>query len=103
MSAEPERLMSGFRLVLGAFSLMPSVWAGLIETNREQPPEVIAKWNRSGSAVCPDGYDYIARIRRCVARTVTASAIPSQRNRHGSAVRAEGFNYRSRYGVCLPR
>ena len=80
-----------------------SARAGLIETDREQPTEVIAKWNRSGSAVCPDGYDYIARIRRCVARTVTAGAVPPQRNRRGSAVCPEGYNYQSRYKACLPQ
>jgi len=64
----------GPALALVTVLTLSSAQAGLIETNREQPPEVRATWNRSGSAVCPDGYDYVARIRRCVARTVTAGA-----------------------------
>src|SRR5689334_7041672 len=97
--------MLGLKLALAlAIALtFSSTGAGLIETDREQPPEVTAKWNRSGSAVCPDGYDYIARIRRCIARTVIVGSVSAQRNRHGSAVCPEGYNYQARYRVCLPR
>jgi hypothetical protein len=97
--------MSGARLamVLVTVLTLPSVRAGLIETVREPPPELRARWNRSGSAVCPDGYDYVARIHRCVARAVTAGAVPAQRNRRGSAVCPEGYSFRARYKDCSPR
>ena len=38
-----------------------------------------------------------SRIRRGVARTVTAGSVPAQRNRRGSAVCPEGSNYQARY------
>lgn len=97
--------MLGLRLALALVTVftLPSVRAGLIETIREPPPELRAKWNRSGSAVCPDGYDYVARIHRCVARTVTAGAVRAQRNRLSSAVCPEGYSYRVQYKDCFPR
>jgi len=70
---------------------------------RKPPPEVPARWNRSGSALCPDDYDYVARIRRCVARAVTTGAVPAQRNRRGSAVCPEAYDYFARYKACIPR
>ena len=98
--------MSGLRLVLAlaiALSLLPSARAGLIDTIREPPSEVRARWNRSGSAVCPDDYDYVARIHRCVARTVTTGAVRPQWNRRGSAACPQGYDYSARYRSCFPR
>ena len=97
--------MSGlwFLMALVTVLTLPSARAGLIDTIREPPAEVLARWNRSGSAVCSDGYDYVARIRRCVARSVTTGAVPAQSNRRGSAVCPEGYNYRARYKDCFPR
>lgn len=77
--------------------------AGLIDEPRAPLPEVRASWNRAGSAVCPPDYDYVARIRRCVARSAMVGAVPAQRNRSGSAVCPPYYDYLVRYRVCLPR
>jgi hypothetical protein len=98
------RAALGLQTVLALVTVLTlsSAQADLIETNRDQPGSQ-SKWNRSGSAVCPDGYDYVARIRRGVARTFTAGSVPAQRNRRGSAVCPEGSNYQARYKACLPQ
>jgi hypothetical protein len=97
--------MSGLRLVLmlaiGCL-LLPSARAGLIDTIREPPVEVRARWNRSGSAVCPAEYDYVARINRCVARDYSRRGVRAQWNR-GSAVCPDGYDYAARYKACFPR
>lgn len=77
--------------------------AGLINEVRGLPPEVRASWNRAGSAVCPQEYDYVARIRRCVSRSVMSGSVPAQRNRTGSAVCPPDYDYVTRYKLCLPR
>lgn len=77
--------------------------AGLIDEPRAPPPEVRATWNRAGSAVCPLDYDYVSRIRRCVARSTMMGAVPAQWNRKGSAVCPPDFDYLARYRFCLPR
>jgi hypothetical protein len=77
--------------------------AGLINEARGVPPEVRAYWNRAGSAVCPQDYDYVARIRRCVSRAAMSGAVPAQRNRRGSAVCPADYDYVARYRTCLPR
>lgn len=81
----------------------PPASAGLIDEDRSLPPEVRASWNRAGSAVCPQDYDYVARIRRCVSRSAMSGAVPAQRNRSGSAVCPPFYDYVARYRVCLPR
>src|SRR4249919_2450708 len=77
--------------------------AGLIETAREPSVEVRATWNRAGSAVCPQEYDYVARINRCVARSLSQRLVPAARTSRGSALCPDGYDYVARYRACLPR
>ena len=91
-------------LILSLFLwLSNSAIAGLVETVREPSIEVRATWNRAGSAVCPSEYDYVARIKRCIARSFSKQLQPAQRTRRGSALCPDGYDYVVRYRSCLSR
>jgi hypothetical protein len=65
-------------------------------------------WNYEGSAVCPDGYDYVRGL--CRSRDGFYRLQPRDEdsvrphwNRLGSAVCPEGYDYHARRRACLPQ
>jgi hypothetical protein len=92
--------------------------AGLLWTSVASSQELVRpRWNYEGSAVCPDGYDYVqpwcrARgyygggrgyYRRSYGGSYAGEGIPPRWNSLGSAVCPQGYDYHARYDVCLPQ
>ncbi|MGY4503245.1 hypothetical protein ACVWYH_007202 [Bradyrhizobium sp. GM24.11] len=67
------------------------------------------QWNYQGSAVCPEGYDYLGGL--CRARGYGGprygdgygGGVEPRWNRRGSAVCPEGYDYHARSGLCRPQ
>jgi hypothetical protein len=92
--------------------------AGLLWTSAAPAQDVVRpRWNYEGSAVCPDGYDYVqpwCRARggyggrgsyygRSYGGGYGGEGIPPRWNRLGSAVCPQGYDYHAGYGLCLPQ
>lgn len=58
---------------------------------------VAPRWNRQGSAVCPDNYDFV----RGWCKPRTGYRLPPRWNSAGSAVCPAGYDYRG--GWCRPQ
>jgi len=80
--------------------------------------QVAARWNRSGAAVCPRDYDYVAQVGSCVARWSDGGGyrrgyggsrggygggVPARWNRAGSAVCPPGYDYVAHRNACFPQ
>jgi hypothetical protein len=69
------------------------------------------QWNYQGSAVCPDGYDFVGGL--CRARGYGGRAeyrgygggggVEPRWNRRGSAVCPEGYDFHTHSGLCRPQ
>jgi hypothetical protein len=66
-------------------------------------------WNYEGSAVCPDGYDYLRSLCRSrdgfyrIEGGPGSEGVRPHWNRLGSAVCPEGYDYHARRHACLPQ
>jgi hypothetical protein len=85
------------------------------------PPEVPARFNYQGSAVCPENYDYVIQVNRCVSRAYgggyyrqdhyrrgyggygSRGGVPAQFDYTGSAICPQGYEYVASYGACFPQ
>jgi len=90
---------------------------GLLWTSAAPAQDVVRpRWNYQGSAVCPDGYDYVqpwcrARgyygggdyYRRSNRGYGGEEGVRPRWNRLGSAVCPEGYDYHAGYNLCLPQ
>lgn len=65
------------------------------------------QWNYQGSAVCPEGYDYLGGLCRARGyggpRYGYGGGVEPRWNRRGSAVCPEGYDYHARSGLCRPQ
>ena len=87
-------------------------WTGSASAQNAVRPQ----WNYQGSAVCPEGYDYVqpwCRARgyyggggyygRSYGGGYGGEGIPPRWNHLGSAVCPDGYDYYVQYNSCLPQ
>jgi hypothetical protein len=96
------------RKILFACAAVASFWT----VGASAQETVRPRWNYEGSAVCPDGFDYVRGLCRDRGGYYRLQAddggpggagIRPHWNRLGSAVCPEGYDYYARVGRCLPQ
>jgi hypothetical protein len=100
------------RKILIAVAAVTSFWTFTASAQQAVRPQ----WNYQGSAVCPDGYDYLGGLCRARggygyggrpeyggARYGGGGGIEPQWNRRGSAVCPQGYDYHANSGLCRPQ
>jgi hypothetical protein len=97
-----ERIMKN---ILIAVSIVAAFWTtGALAQQAVRP-----QWNYQGSAVCPEGYDFIQGLCRSRGgygygpQYGGGGGVRPRWTRSGSAVCPEGYDFHAHSGLCRPQ
>ena len=101
---EEDQFMKVLFAALASAVICASATSALAYLSTDVRPHIVKpKWNKQGSAVCPDLHDYVKKVGACRARgagsyagILDGASVKPTWTRGGSAVCPSNYDYRAR-------